>query len=109
MLSEYSFWLSHLQRAGLIEDPTEGLAGLVRVLAKPRRGEILSGPRESLYQAAESSLRWAHSNPEVAFRLLDAILTVGRQQYQFLVEQSVRKRETAADRQRDIQWDLACR
>jgi hypothetical protein len=109
MLSEYAFWVPRLQRASLIENPTDALGWLVQTLAKPRRGEVLPGPRESLRTAAEGGLRWARSNPEVAPVLLDTLLTVGRQQYQFLVEQSVRKRESSTGRRRDIQGDWACR
>ena len=63
MLSEYTYWVSALNRAELIEDPVAALESIERELGTPRPHEALAGPRESLRYGAEQMLRWSEEHP----------------------------------------------
>ena len=88
MLSEYAFWMPLLEQAMSLDDPLEALNWAAHVFAKPRPGEILPGPRESLRYAAEQMYQWSTDHPSDAGRLLGTILKVAAQQRRLLTEQS---------------------
>lgn len=92
MLAEYAYWVPRLRSAGAAEDPAAAFSWAVEALAAPRRGEFLSGPRESLLDAATVYKRYSEAHPGEGSRIFEAIITGAAHQYELLLEQSVRMR-----------------